>query len=118
MTIIEAKVDPQRADELAAHYRDTIGGERSPFVLESFLLRDLGDDTVWRILTVWRHQAALDEYRASVPVPAGVAAFRAVGATPSPSLSEVVAGDGGGPGGGGGPGDGGGPGGGGERRDA
>ncbi len=89
VTMLEAQV-PQ---EQAAVLIDAFGGSADAlptFILETFLLHAAGSD-LWRIVTVWASQDALDEYRASVETPEGVRMFRAAGADPTLTVFDVAA---------------------------
>ena len=66
------------------------GGSLPPFILESFLLHN-ADNDMWRIVTVWESQDALEGYRASVETPEGVRMFRAAGAEPALTVFDVKA---------------------------
>lgn len=90
ITILEAQVGPDRAGELERSFRAT-ADELPSQIVESFLVRDAGDDRRYQIITVWRSRAALEEYRASVEKPKGVEMFEAVGATPQLERWQVVA---------------------------
>jgi hypothetical protein len=60
-------------------------------LVESFLARDSGDDTLFRIITVWSSREALEEMRASVDKPKGVQFFKAAGAAPLFAILDIVA---------------------------
>jgi quinol monooxygenase YgiN len=89
MTVLEAHVAPEKSDALQAAFER--GRNRLPSqMIETFLVRDRGDATLWRGISVWKSSAALDEYRASVETPGGVPMFRSVGAEPSLQIFDVV----------------------------
>jgi heme-degrading monooxygenase HmoA len=81
VTMLEARVEEDQADVLVSQFRDA-GGSLPSFIIESSLLHD-ADSDMWRIVTVWESQDALDGYRSSVETPEGVRMFRAAGAKPS-----------------------------------
>ena len=89
VTMLEARVEEDQADVLVGQFR-TAGGSLPPFIIESSLLHD-ADSDVWRIVTVWASQDALDGYRASVETPEGVRMFRAAGAEASLTVFDVEA---------------------------
>ncbi len=89
MTVLEARVSPDRAAELTRLYEDA--GPLPSQMLRAFLVRSTTDPLVWRGISIWRSRAALEEYRRSVPTPAGIMMFRAVGAEPSVSVWDVAA---------------------------
>jgi hypothetical protein len=88
LTVLEATVALERADDLRAAYRDA--GELPPGLVRSDLLRGASDPTRWRIQTLWVSRAALDAMR-QVGTPAGVLMFRSAGAEPTLTVFEVEA---------------------------
>ena len=90
VTVLEAHVARDRIGDLESAWRD---GSRAlpPGLVESFLVRDAGDDTVFRIITVWSSREALAKMRASVDKPKGGQFFEAAGATLQLSILDVVA---------------------------
>lgn len=89
MTVLEALVDPSRADDLMSEYRAGTS-QLPPEIRTTFLVRDTRDARRYRIVTVWTSQAALEAMRASGVTPKGVQIFQAVGATPELSVYEVL----------------------------
>ena len=89
VTILQAEVDPARAPDLVAAYREGIG-ELEPGIVEPYLLHDARDDTQWRIVTVWASLEALQAMRAAGQTPRGVQFFAAAGATAALSVHDVV----------------------------
>ncbi|HEY2955877.1 MAG TPA: DNA-formamidopyrimidine glycosylase family protein [Candidatus Eisenbacteria bacterium] len=89
MTILEARVAPERVGDLERAYREAVL-EFPPGLVETFLARDTGDPAVFRIMTVWASRDALEKMRASGVKPKGVQIFEAAGATPTLSIFEVV----------------------------
>lgn len=89
VTMLEARVGEGQASRLVDSF--TAGSEAlPPVILESFLLREVDSD-LWRIVTVWESQEALDGYRASVDTPKGVLMFRSAGAEPALMMFEAAA---------------------------
>ena len=88
VTMLEAQMPEDQAGLLVEEYRGA-GDSLPPFILETFLLNSVGSD-LWRIVTVWRSQDALDEYRSSVDTPEGVRMFRAAGAEPTLAIFDVA----------------------------
>ena len=68
VTILQAEVDPARAPDLVAAYREGIG-ELEPGIVETYLLHDARDDTQWRIVTGWASLEALQAMRAAGQTP-------------------------------------------------
>ncbi len=90
VTVLAAHVASNRIGDLESAWRD---GSRAlpPGLAESFLVRDAGDDTVFRIIIVFSSCEALEKMRASVDKPKGVQFFESAGATPQLSILDVVA---------------------------
>ena len=89
MTVLEAHVAPDRIGDLERAFQE--GSQVLPTgLVESFLVRDSGDTTLFRIMTVWSSREALEEMRASVEKPKGVQMFEAAGASPSLAILDVV----------------------------
>jgi len=89
VTMLEAQVTEDQAELLVEAFRGA-GDSLPPFILETFLLNVRGSD-LWRIVTVWASQDALDQYRSQVETPEGVRMFRAAGAEPTLSIHDVRA---------------------------
>src|SRR5689334_17358518 len=89
MTMLEARVPEARLADV-----DRVFGEGMsplpPEIVESYLVRDSNDHTLYRLVTVWRSLEALLALRQSGVKPKGVQMFEAVGATPALSVNEVV----------------------------
>lgn len=54
-------------------------------------LQSAADQTLWRIISIWKSREALDEMRNSGETPEGVVMFRNVGAEPELSIFNVPA---------------------------
>ena len=89
VTMLEARVAHDQAAVLIDRF-GAAGDALPPFILETFLLQSAGTD-LWRIVTVWASQDALDQYRASVETPEGVRMFRSAGAEPALTVFSVAA---------------------------
>ena len=91
VTMLEARLpDDQGAVLIDEYGAATAGDALPPVIVETFLLHAAGSD-LWRIVTVWASQDALDQYRESVETPEGVRMFRAAGAEPSLTIFDVEA---------------------------
>ena len=89
MTILEAHVSKENWAALEQAYQ--LGTRQRDAGLEqSFLIHSMKDVDLWRILTVWRSQEALDEMRRSGETPRGVLMFRDANAEPVLSIFEIV----------------------------
>ena len=87
MTVLEARVLPDRAAELKRLYE--AAGPLPSQMLQAFLVQSTTDPLVWRGISIWRSRAALEEYRRSISTPTGIMMFRSVGAEPTVSVWEV-----------------------------
>jgi quinol monooxygenase YgiN len=65
--------------------------QRPNALLESYLTQDSIDQTLWRVVSVWESEAALEAYAASSNVIPSAYAFHVLGIAPVASLSRVVA---------------------------
>jgi len=90
VTVLEARVAPQRVTDLQAAYAEAATGPFPPGLVRSTLLCDAQDPTRWRIETVWQSHAALAAMR-HAGKPRGVQIFEAAGAQPSLSIFETMA---------------------------
>ena len=89
MTVLAARVAPERAGELERIYRET-AASLPPGIVETMLIRDAQDAEAFRIVTIWKDRAALAAMRASGETPKGIQMFRAVGAEPVLAVFDVV----------------------------
>ena len=89
VTMVEAQVDQTREGELVSSYRGVVAEGLGERLIETLLLREVGS-TTWRILTVWRSRAELEEFRASGITPPAQAILRAAGAEPALRIFEVA----------------------------
>jgi hypothetical protein len=87
LTVLEARVAPERASDLQAAYE--AAGPLPPGLVRSQLLRDANDPGVWRIQTLWESREALVAMRGK-GTPAGVLMFRSAGAEPTLTVFEVT----------------------------
>lgn len=89
MTILEARVPPERAADVAPVFSRG-AAELPPEIVGTWLVRDTKDPGLLRLCTVWRDRAALDAMRASGVKPKGVQMFEEVGAAPTLGIYDVV----------------------------
>ncbi|HEX6270377.1 MAG TPA: antibiotic biosynthesis monooxygenase [Anaerolineales bacterium] len=90
VTILEAHVRAENWNALQDDYKKRTVRLPSQ-MLQTFLLQDTADQTLWRIISVWKSRAALDEMRNSGETPAGVVMFHNAGAEPKLSIFNVPA---------------------------
>ena len=89
VTQLEARVSPEKTNSLKAAFDR--GVQHLPAAIEqSYLVQDRTDQDVWRVITIWKSQEALQGYRKSVETPEGILMFREVGAEPTLTMSEVI----------------------------
>ena len=91
VTVLEARVLPERAADLRAAYAEAARGPFPPGLIRSSLLQQRTDQTQWRIETVWQSQQALDAMRQAPGKPRGVLIFEAAGAQPSLHIFDAIA---------------------------
>ena len=91
ITILEARVEPDMVSALQAAYQNGLS-HLPPQMIRTYLIQDTADKTVWRIVSVWKSRAALDEMRRSRETPEGILMFRGAGVEePILSIFDVVA---------------------------
>ncbi|SRR6266536_102811 len=90
VTVLEARVAPERAAALQAAYADAGEGPFPPGFVRSTLLRHASDPTRWRIETIWQSHDALAAMRGTGK-PRGLQIFEAAGAEPSLSVFDAIA---------------------------
>jgi heme-degrading monooxygenase HmoA len=88
ITILEAHVAEQNWSALKNDFRSRTA-ELPPQMIRTYLLQDTADQTLWRIVSVWKSREALNEMRNSGETPTGVLMFRNVGAEPQLSIFNV-----------------------------
>ena len=91
ITILEARIEPDMAPALLAAYQNGLS-HLPPQMIRTFLVKDVADKNMWRILSVWKSREALEEMRRSRETPEGILMFRAAGVEePMVSIYEVAA---------------------------
>ena len=88
MTVLEAQVVQPNWPKLSQAYAEKTKN-LPPGLVQTFLVQSRTDNTVWRILSVWESQGALDSMRRTTETPGGVLIFRAAGAEPKLSVYSV-----------------------------
>jgi quinol monooxygenase YgiN len=90
MTILEAAVDRENWQNL----KDTFGKEvqkLDPGLVQTYLVQAKKDENIWRIITIWESQEALDRMRQSGETPRGVLMFRSAEAEPTLTIFNILA---------------------------
>jgi hypothetical protein len=90
ITILEANVASDKVIRLESEYKQSINNLEEG-ILQTFLIRDSKYANLWKIITIWESSDALKKMRESTETPRGILIFRAAGAEPILSISEVVA---------------------------
>ena len=91
ITILEAHIEPDMVPALLAAYQNGLS-YLPPQMVQTFLINNATDKSLWRILSVWKSHEALDEMRSSRETPEGILMFRAAGAEePKLSIFDVAA---------------------------
>jgi quinol monooxygenase YgiN len=88
ITILEAHVEEKKWFDFQSEFKARTA-QLPPQMLQTFLLQDTADQTLWRIVSVWESREALDEMRNSGETPTGVLMFRSAGAEPKLSIFNV-----------------------------
>ncbi len=90
ITILEAHVGAENWSAFWADFKNRTA-QLPPQMLQTLLLQDVADQTLWQIISGWKSREALDEMRNSGETPVGVVMFRNVGAEPKLSIFNVAA---------------------------
>jgi hypothetical protein len=77
LTVIEARVPKERWDDLKRKYEE-LRGANPPERVGGYLAQSAEDPEIWHGISIWESAAALEAYRARIPVPAGFAVFKAL----------------------------------------
>ena len=89
ITMLEAHVSKENWSALENAYQ-TGTQHREVGLVHSFLIQSVKDVELWRIVTIWRSQEALEEMRRLTEIPRGVLMFRDANAEPVLSIFNIV----------------------------
>lgn len=89
ITILEGQVPEGKQAILKSAYSAAIS-KLDTGIIETFLIQDSKDNNLWRIVTIWKDQEALDAMRNSGETPKGILIFREAGVTPTLSIPKVI----------------------------
>ncbi len=89
MTVLEARVASENWPKLKEAFRSA-GNSIDAGIEQSFLVQQVKDPELWRIITIWESQEALDRMRASGETPRGVLIFKAANAEPLLSVHKIT----------------------------
>ena len=88
MTILEAHVSKENWRVLQQAYHEA-AQQRDAGLEQSFLIHSKKEPDLWRILTIWHNQEALNAMRNSGETPRGVLMFRLAQAEPTLSIFDI-----------------------------
>ena len=91
LTIIEAVVVADSWPKLVEEYEKVEKSSLPQAVLNTYLIQDKNEPSLWRIVTTWDSFEAMSEYRQRVTTPIWMLVFENVGAAPKLIISEVRA---------------------------
>jgi heme-degrading monooxygenase HmoA len=89
ITILEAHVSKENWSALENAYQTGTHHTEAGLV-QSFLIQSVKDVELWRIVTIWRSQEALEAMRRLAEIPRGVLMFRDANADPVLSIFNIV----------------------------
>ncbi len=89
MTVLEGRVAKESWPALEQAFNEG-SKQMEPGLVHSYLVHDVKESDIWRILTIWSSREALDEMRKSVAAPTGVLMFRAAQSEPVLSVFNIV----------------------------
>jgi heme-degrading monooxygenase HmoA len=89
MTILEGRVSKENWTAFEQAYKEGSQFQEVGLV-QSFLIHNLRETDVWRIVTLWASREALDAMRQSNETPRGVLMFRRGHTEPVLSIFDVV----------------------------
>lgn len=90
MTVLEAHLTPENESRLIQAYRNGTK-ELSSQLVQTYLLHNASDRSLWQIVTVWQSREAFYEMQQSFGTPKGVTIFRAAGVEPKLTVFDVEA---------------------------
>ncbi len=90
ISIIETKVSQNKWELLKQKYEEVDKKTLPVSLLHSYLVQDINEPEVWRIVTIWESIEAMNEYRKSVETPAWILVFQTVGGEPNLVVNEVM----------------------------
>ncbi len=91
LTVLEAQVAEDKWTVLEKVFAQETERGLDAGIVQTFLLHEARDRSVWRIATFWSSREALDAMRQSGETPRGVLMFRAASAEPVLRIFDVAA---------------------------
>ncbi len=89
LTILEGRVEKGNWKALEKAYSEA-SNDSTPGLVQSYLIHNQREDDIWRIMTLWSSQEALEAMRRSNETPRGVLIFRQAHTEPVLSIYNVV----------------------------
>jgi len=88
--ILEGRVTSERWDIFLEAYRKKLKTIPTQLV-QNFLIQDINDDTLWRIISIWRDKQALDEALSKKIINTCAAIYEEVGVEPTYRIYAIRA---------------------------
>lgn len=92
ITMVEGNVPQEKWEDLQSGYNGIIEQSPPAGILSSFIMQERGDQTLWRLVTLWKDFDSLQAMQKSHSVPPGIKIFRDVDVNPNVKIFEVKAG--------------------------
>ena len=89
VTMVEGSVSEKLWQELEQGYAKILELEPPGGIIESFLLQERDDVTLWRLVTVWKDWEQLSAMRKAHSVPPGAKIFKDIGVEPKVKIFTV-----------------------------
>lgn len=90
VSILEGRVTSERWDAIEVAYRKLIKSIPHD-IRENFIVQDVNDKTLWRIISIWQSKEAFDRHHDSEAIKDLMEVFRQVGVEPTQRIFRVVA---------------------------
>lgn len=88
MTVLEAKVDKDSWEMLKTTFQK-LATNLPAEIVSTYLIQDTNAQDIWKIVTIWESEEALNKMRQSGVTPTGVLIFNEAGAEPQLSIFDI-----------------------------
>jgi hypothetical protein len=88
ITIVEGNVPEKAWQNLQSGYAAILGSVPRG-ILQSFIIQDRNDPTLWRLITIWKNLEMLKAMQQENAVPPGIKIFKEVGVEPTVKIFDV-----------------------------
>ena len=88
LTILEGLIQPENWESLREKYRG-IAEHIPKQMVSTTLSQNRVEPTHWKVISIWRSQEELTQYRKSVEIPEGMRLFKSFGVDPILSVYDV-----------------------------